>query len=78
MTCLQKYDLEFKLVHTIKGHGLCKLATEERYAPEQGLSELEQEIEMYNIEYVHQSTSRVILYEDLCSFWSMAPFPHTY
>lgn len=28
MTGLQEYDLEIKLVHTIKGHGLCRLAIE--------------------------------------------------
>jgi len=28
MTSLQEYDLEFKLVHTIKVHGLCWLAIE--------------------------------------------------
>jgi len=28
MTSLQEYDLEFKLFHMIKYHGLCQLAIE--------------------------------------------------
>jgi len=28
MAGLQEYDLEFKLVHTVKGHGLCQLEVE--------------------------------------------------
>lgn len=32
MTGLQEYDLEVKLVHTIKGHGLYKLEAEAIHA----------------------------------------------
>jgi len=52
-------------VHTIKGHGICKLATEARDAPEKDISVWEQEIKMYNIEYVPQSTSTTLWYEYL-------------
>ena len=36
MTGLQEYDIEIKPVHTIKGHGLCKLAAEVVHTPESG------------------------------------------
>jgi len=37
MTCLQEYDLEFKPIHTIKDHDLCKLAIKEGDVPKQDL-----------------------------------------
>jgi len=51
MRGFQEYDLEIKLVHMIKGHGLCRLATEAMHAPknEEELTGWEQEIEMYDI-----------------------------
>lgn len=49
MTILQEYDLEFKLVHIIKGHGLCQLAAEVTSSPGYNSSGWEYEIEMYNI-----------------------------
>lgn len=43
MTRLQEYDIGIKPVHTIKGHGICRLAEE--------LVGWEQEIDMYNVEW---------------------------
>jgi len=37
VTCLQEYDLEFKPIHTIKGHGLYKLVAKARDAPKKYL-----------------------------------------
>lgn len=50
MTCLQEYYLEIKLVHMIKGHGLCRLAAEAIHASksEEELTGWEQEFEMYD------------------------------
>lgn len=62
MTCHQEYYLDFKLVHTIKGPGLCNLAANARYALEQDLSRWEQEIKMYNIKHAPHSTSIVPWY----------------
>lgn len=47
---LQEYDLEFKLVHTIKGHSLCWLAAEVVDEKKEDPSGWEQKIEMYNLE----------------------------
>jgi len=33
ITCLQEYHMQFKLIHTIEGHDLRKLATKVRYTP---------------------------------------------
>lgn len=52
MTFPQEYDLKLKPVHTIKGHGLCKLAFEAKGAPKKDLSGWGKEIEMYNVEHV--------------------------
>ena len=49
VTSLQGYDLEFKPVHTIKGHGLCRLTAKAIDSPEEESSRWEQDIEMYNI-----------------------------
>jgi len=68
MTYLQEYDTEFKPIHTIKGHGLCKLVTEASDAREQDLLGWEKEIEMYNIDHVPQSTSIAPCYVDLRQF----------
>lgn len=46
MIGLQKYDLEFKLVHMIKGHSFYQLVVEVVDAKEDDLSRLGQEIEM--------------------------------
>lgn len=46
MIFLHEYDLWFKLVHTIKGDGLCQVVAEARDAPKKDLSDWEQEIEM--------------------------------
>jgi len=35
MIGLQEYDLEIKLVHTNKGHNLCRLVTKEAHAQEE-------------------------------------------
>lgn len=35
MTSLQEYDLEFKIVHTVKGHGFFQLAAEAINSPEE-------------------------------------------
>lgn len=52
MSGLQEYYLDIKLVHTIKGHGLCQLVAEEvnTKEEEEELTGWEQEIEMYNLE----------------------------
>lgn len=34
MTGLQEYDMEINLVHTIKGHGLCRLVAKVMNTPE--------------------------------------------
>lgn len=67
MTSLQEYDLESKPSHTIKGHGLCKLATEAANHQDTNSNRLaqeikgwEHEIEMYHNELFssHDSSSR--------------------
>jgi len=52
MSKLQEYDLEIKPVHTIKGHGICRLVTKSINIKEEeeDISEWEQEIDMYNVE----------------------------
>lgn len=52
MTRLQEYNLDIKLVHTIKALGLCKLEIEaiNPQVEEKELTAWEQEIKMYNIE----------------------------
>jgi len=51
MTGMQEYDIEIKPVHTIKGHGLCRLATEAVHTleSEEELASWENEVEMYDI-----------------------------
>jgi len=50
MNCLQEYGVQFKIVHTIKCHGICKLVIEVTNPQEEDTSSWEQEIEMYNID----------------------------
>lgn len=56
MTGLQEYDLEFKPVHTIKGHGIFWIAAEAVDVKEEYLSSLDHEIEMYNVEQASPTT----------------------
>ena len=51
MTGLQEYDLEIKLVHTIKGYGICRLVAEVVHTLEnkEEIVSWEQDIEMYDI-----------------------------
>ena len=44
MNFLQEYDMEFKPVHTIKGHGLCRLAAEAMNVTKDDPSRWEKEI----------------------------------
>jgi len=68
MTGLQEYDLDIKLVHTVKGHGLCRLAAEVVHAQEEeeDLVGWEQEIEMYDVERAPPTSCGNSWYEDLC------------
>lgn len=50
MNGLHEYDLKFKPVHTIKGHGLCQRAIEAVYTSKDDPSGSEQEINMYNMD----------------------------
>lgn len=68
MTYLQEYDLEFKLAHTIKGHGLCKLAAEARESPKHDILIWEQEIKVYNVGHVPESTSTTPCYSNIQQF----------
>lgn len=74
MTRLQEYFMDFKLVHTIKGHGLCKLLKQEMLLKKY-LSGWEKEIEMYNIEHVPQSMSTMPWYEYLRKFLEHGTLP---
>jgi len=50
MTSPQKYDLEFKQVHTIRGHSLHWLVAKEMNAKEEDPFGWEEEIKIYNVE----------------------------
>lgn len=51
MIGLQEYDLVIKVVHAVKGHGLCRFVAEAVHAQEeeQELAGWEQEIKMYDV-----------------------------
>ena len=57
VACLQEYDLEFKLAHTVKGQGLCQMDVEVASAHEIEEECWEQEIDMYQSDHVPQQSS---------------------
>lgn len=75
MIGLQDYDLEFKPVHTIKGHSLCQLATKVVDAKEDDPSGWEQEIEMYNVERASPTSIYNSWYVDVCWYLEDGTFP---
>ena len=68
MTGLQEYDLEINSVHTIKGHGISRLAVEAVHAPEseEELTDWKQEIEMYDIRRETPTEGGTYWYADVC------------
>lgn len=70
MTRLQEYYLDIKLVHTIKGHGLCKLETKavKTKEEEEELIGWEKEIKMYNVEQASPTLDINSWYTDVCQY----------
>jgi len=68
MIGLYEYDLEFKLIDLIKGHGLCRLAMEIVDVKEEDPSRWEQEIKMYNVEKPSPTTITNSWYADVCQY----------
>jgi len=76
MNGLQEYDLEFKPIHIIKGHGLCQLAAEAVDAKEEeDLSRWEQEIEMYNVHRAFPTIFMKTWYIDVCQYLEHSTVP---
>lgn len=67
MTSLQEYDLEIKPMHTIKGHGLCRLVAKVVHAleNEEELADWEQQIEMCDIKRSTPTKEETSWYEDV-------------
>lgn len=68
MAGLQEYDLDIKPVHTINGHGLCRLVAEAVHAQEEEeeLTSWEQEIDLYNVERASPTSHNNSWYEEVC------------
>lgn len=64
MACLQEHGLEFKLIHTIKGCGICWLEAKAMDSLEDPFGR-EQEIEMYNIEQVPSTSTTTSWYTNI-------------
>lgn len=75
MTCLQEYDIEFKRVHTVKGHGLCRLAAEVMDSPEEYTSGWEEEIKIYNVQQVPPTNATTSCYSDTQQYLEHVSFP---
>jgi len=60
---LQKYELDINLVHTIKDHGLYRLAVQEE---EEELTGWKQEMKMYDVEKAPPTACRNSWYQDVC------------
>jgi len=67
MTGLKDYDLDIKLVDTVKGHGLCRLAAKAIHAreEEEELVGWDQEIKMYDVERALPTACKNSWYEDV-------------
>lgn len=63
---MQEYELELKLFHTMKGHGLFWLSVEAMDVKENDQSGWEQEIKMYNVEWASPTTITNSWYMDVC------------
>ena len=79
MTGLQEYDPNIKPFHTIKGHGIFKLALEAVHSQEEeeDLIGQEHELEMYNVEQAPPLRMKNIGTQTCASTLSMAPCPLT-
>jgi len=75
MTGLQEYDLEFKPVHIIKGHGLCRLTEEAMNEIEDDPTRWEEEIEMYNVERATPTFISDSWYENVPQYLEHGTFP---
>jgi len=77
MTVLQEYDLEIKPVHTIKGHGLCRLVAEAINVKEEeeDLSGWEQEIEIHDVERASPTINTNSWYTDVHQYLEHGTVP---
>jgi len=75
ITGMQEYDLEFKPVHTIKGHGLCRLPIEAVDEKEDDSSSWNQEIEIYNVERASPTSTYNSWYMDVHKYLKHGTFP---
>lgn len=65
MTDLQDYDIDFTSIHTIKGHGLCRITIEVVNSPEDDSSRWEKNIEMHKIKHVDPTNTPTSWYIDV-------------
>lgn len=77
MAGLQEYDLEIKLVHMIKEHGIYILAVEAVHAPknEEELVGWENQIELYDIRRETPKENRTSWYTNVCQYLEHGTIP---
>lgn len=75
MTSLQEYDLEFKPVFTVKGHGIFWLTKKAVNEIEDDPFGWDQDIEMYNVERATPTTISNSWYADVHQYLESNTFP---